>query len=245
VTSGIRLFITRPAEAGDPFVARLVGAGVQVEPLVTTEFEDLDGGSAAVAELDRFDLVLLTSPRAVRRWAALLEGHGRALTGAHPPIAVVGAGTARRVADRGVVPALTAPKAHSEGLAEAVLGRLSEGGRVLHPGNAGRRPVLGESLRAAGVEYRAVDLYRSRPRHAARAELEAALQAGRVDAVLVTAGSALDALLDEAGQVPPARYVALGPVTAARFAELDLPTPITAADPTADGVLTVLGVRAP
>lgn len=112
---------------------------------------------AAVAALDRFDLLVLTSANAVAPFAERLREPlpDRLL------VAVVGPATARAVRGAGLPVHREAERAEAEGLVE-LLGPEIRGRRVLFPQAADARRTLEEGLAAAGAEVTAVVAYDKR-----------------------------------------------------------------------------------
>ena len=241
--SAPRVLLTRAARQGDRLAADLVSAGYELVYLPTVQYTELRGAEldAVFVRLKDFDRVALSSPRAVEVWERRLREAGSSLAEG-PPIAAVGRGTARRLADFGVSAHIVATKADAGGLAAALIDDLAavNSAAVLHPGNKDRRPELGQALSSAGINYLALPLYQGHPRLEVRAELDAALGAGPVHALLVTSAKSMEALVNEDGSLPSAPYVAIGPATALAMQELGIPAPVHAEAPTAAAVLRVL-----
>jgi uroporphyrinogen-III synthase len=130
-------------------------------------------------------------------------------------VASVGAATSAALRSAGLPVHIEAPPEASqgEGIAEALVRAGVDGVRVLHPRNAGARPVMQRRLEAAGALVTAIDVYAWQPRAAAAAEL-ADLPAP--DWIPLTSADMARTLIGvwplAWGDMP--RLAALGPVTA-------------------------------
>jgi uroporphyrinogen-III synthase len=235
---GRSVVVTRAAEQASRLVAILAHLGATVVEVPTIAIVDApDGGAAladAVAQIDRYDWVVLTSTNGVQRFLAAVGGAAPAGV----RVAVVGPGTADAVRAAGVEPDLLPDRF----VAEALLEVFPPGpGRVLLPQASVARPVLADGLRAAGWDVDAVVAYRTVAARPGPAVLERAAVA---DAVTFTSGSTVTGYLAAAGPdgVPPV-VVCIGPVTAAAAEKAGLPVTAVAAEHTIDGLAAaVVGV---
>lgn len=155
-----RVVVTRPAHqaAGLAHAFEEAGFPVALLPLLeVTEPRDPAPLDAAVARIETFDLVVLTSANAVPPFT-------RRLRGSIPDglrIAVVGPATARVAREAGLTVHYEAERAEAEGLVE-LLGSEVKGRRVLFPQAADARPTLEQGLTAAGAEVTSVTAYDKR-----------------------------------------------------------------------------------
>lgn len=236
--AGRRVVVTRAAEQADEFVDDLevLGAVVIRLPLIEIS-EPSDGGRAladALARLDTFDWLIVTSPNGARRVAGALAARpiGR------PHVAAVGTATEDalgRSAD--LVPA--------DQIAEGLLAEFPEGeGRVLLVQAESARPVLAEGLTSHGWRVLPVAAYRT---EVASDSLmaDAAWQAAReqamlADAVVFTSGSTVRGWVRAVGSVTPPVAVAIGPATAALAATEGVAITAVAQDHSRRGLLSVL-----
>jgi uroporphyrinogen-III synthase len=218
--AGLAIAVTRAGERGSPLAAALRQEGATVHEVPLTRIESLDPSPlhAALASLDAFDWVLLTSVNAV---TALAEGVRRLqqdATMATRRLAVVGAATAAAVEAQGWrTPTVQPEKAQAEGMVDALAARSDiEGARMLYPCAAGARDVLPEGLRALGALVEVVPVYRSAPDPEGQARIRALVASGSLDLVTVAAPSAVDALLDalDPEQTRRIPVACIGPVTA-------------------------------
>ncbi|QQS23583.1 MAG: uroporphyrinogen-III synthase [Actinomycetota bacterium] len=228
---GARVVVTRAAAQATALVERLEQAGADVLTLALIEIvEPADGGaalSAALADVSRYDWVVVTSPNGATRVSGALAGAppGR------PRVAAVGAATAAalgRPVD--LVPARQ--------IAEGLLDAMPAGpGRVLLAQAEGARAVLADGLRDRGYTVDAVAAYRTRPVDPGAAAAGRALAA---DAVLFMSGSAARAWARSLGTATPPVVVALGPATAAVATEVGLKVSAVAADHSVAGLVAAL-----
>jgi uroporphyrinogen-III synthase len=143
----MRVALTRAAGGNEALAERLREAGLEPVECPLVAVEPLPGGPL---ELSAYDRLCLTSRHGV---AALFA---RGFTGALPPVAVVGPGTAEALRAQGVEPDVVAGLSTQEGLAAAV---PRPAGRVLFAGAEGARDVLARELGADFVPlYRTVEL---------------------------------------------------------------------------------------
>jgi uroporphyrinogen-III synthase len=237
--AGRTVVVTRAAEQARGLTAALRAAGAAVvEVPVISVADPVDGGAAlaeAVAAMDRYDWVVVTSPNGARR---LLSALGRAPAA---PVAVIGPGTAEALRAGGGEPALVPPRAVAEGLLEVF---PPGGGRVLLAQAEQARPVLADGLRAAGWDVDAVVAYRTVPAAVAPDQLDAVR---RADAITFTSGSTVRNFLAAAGSNAVAgRVVCIGPETAAAARRAGLAVTAVATEHTLAGLVeAVIGVLSP
>lgn len=229
---GRRVVVTRAAEQGGPLAELLRARGAEVieVPLIRIE-PAADGGRAlaeALAELDRYDWVLVTSPNGARavRDALRARPPGRPLVGA------VGWATAEAL-ERPVD--LVPPRQLAEGLLEAVP-PPPDGGRILLAQADGARDVLAEGLREAGWQVDAVVAYRTVAHEPPEDLVRQAMEA---DALLLASGSAARSWVRAAGQVAPA-VITIGPITSGVARDLGLKVAAEATDHSLAGLIEVL-----
>jgi uroporphyrinogen-III synthase len=212
----MRVALTRAAGGNEALAERLREAGLEPVECPLVAVEPLPG---APLELSEYDRLCLTSRHGV---AALFA---RGFTGALPPVAVVGPGTAEALRAQGVEPDVVAGLSTQEGLAAAV---PRPAGRVLFAGAEGARDVLARELGADFVPlYRTVELD---PAAFPEAEL-----------VVVASASAARAFAAVGGALP---VVSIGPVTSAAARELGLDVAEEAVSHDLDGLTEAVKLAA-
>jgi uroporphyrinogen III methyltransferase/synthase len=226
--AGRVVLVTRARASGDgeggmAGLLRAAGATPLLVPTIVfhppADPSDLAGAIERVRQ-GAYGWVAFTSAQSVERvWEA---AGGDAGLFQRVRLAVVGPATARALEQRGLRADLVAREYRAEGLALALVERLrADGGtpRVLLPRAARGSEVLPERLRAAGYAIDVAVAYETRaPEPGALAELVRALEAGRVDAVVLTSGSTVENLCDSLGPragelLARTRLASIGPVT--------------------------------
>jgi len=229
---GTTIAVTRAAaQAGD--LSRLLrAAGATVVGVPAIAFADprsWRAADAALATLDRFDLLVVTSVNGVERFLrrARRRRAPRSVLRSIPVVAI-GPATAAAARRGGLRVAAVPERFRAEGLA-ALLRRLrigpragardARGARVLLPRAAEAREAVPEALRRLGARVAVVPVYRTVPARRGRGKVTRALRAARLD--LVTFASAATARHFVHGFAPADRRrlrrvpaAAIGPVTA-------------------------------
>jgi uroporphyrinogen III methyltransferase/synthase len=234
--AGRTVAVTRARAQASALASRLelLGAHVVQAPAIATRVLEAD-----VPELTPYDVVCLTSPNAVSALFERLAASGRdarALAGTL--VAVIGAGTAAALAERGVLADVVPERPIAESLVEA----LAEVpiARVLIARASRAREVLPDALRARGAEVDVLALYETLPEPIAERELARALSA---DYVTFTSSSTVASFLDAAAPRTlsrTTRIVSIGPATSATLAERGLQAHVEAVRHDIDGVVDAL-----
>ncbi len=259
--AGRAALVTRPAGATDPLVARLEGAGLRVHAVPTVLTRQVPPGGEldlAVAQLERFDWVVVTSVVGVAALRSALERVGHAVTSGAPRSAAVGPATARALREAGLAVDVEAPEATGRGLLPA-LQRVEAlaGKRVLLPRASAASSELPALLREAGADVREVVAYETvEGPQSSREALRAALADPLLGVIVVASGSAVRGLValadgpvagqvSERGQSARLRalpFVSIGPSTSAEVRRFGLDLAAEAAAPTVDALVdAVLG----
>ena len=209
--------LTRPREKDAELAARLEAAGFTPIFVPVVAYESLPEGMAALeAALDEpWDWAVLTSPEAAARFLAALKGRPA------PPVAALGAGTARVLEAAGVRPAFAPPRAYGRVLAETL--PLAPGARVLWPTSARAGRALGDRLAERGARVSRLDVYTLKER---RPTAEERARAATAAAVMLGSPSAARAW--RAAGLPLLPAAAIGESTARVARELGF-APVTAA----------------
>jgi len=220
---GRRIVVTRAAEQAEELAERLAAQGA-VPLLVPTirleDPEDLAPLDQALAELECYDWLVLTSPNAPPRLRARLQtGHAEL----RACVACIGPSTARAVQESlGLKTDLLPQEYVAEGLLEAFNAHPLQGKRILLARAAEARDVLPRVLRERGARVDVVPLYRTVALEDLPGETRQELLEG-VDLVTVTASSVVRAFHRLTHDLLPPRttpLAALGPITAQTAREL-------------------------
>jgi uroporphyrinogen III methyltransferase / synthase len=240
---GRRVVVTRARAQASGLAATLRGLGAEVVELPAIRIEsriESQEVQDVVTRLGDYSLVCLTSPNGVRLLFEAMTGAGRDARGlAGATVAAIGPGTARALAERGIVADVVPERFVAEALVEALADIEVEGKRVLVARAAEARDVLPDALRERGAEVDVVALYETVRETPDEAEIEAAQSA---DYVTFTSSSTVTNLVEALGDRFPsnAHVVSIGPVTteAARAAGLQVDAEAEQHD--IDGLLAAL-----
>jgi uroporphyrinogen-III synthase len=194
--AGLRVLVTRPSHQALALSCQIESQGGVAVRFPTIEIAppaDPTTLKNTVARLDRFNLAVFVSPNAVTYAFAVMDSQPlpSGLT-----VACVGPGSARALAQHGVVQVLIPERGDSEGLLELPALQHVRGSRVVIFRGDGGRELLGDELRKRGADVTYVECYRRlRPRTDGSALTRAFLQHG-IDVVTVTSADALRNLHD-------------------------------------------------
>ena len=226
---GLTVAVTRARAQASALAGRLreLGASTVEAPAIRTEPLE-----ATLPDLAGFDLVCVTSPNGAAR---LLEiaGDARALAG--PTIAAIGPGTARALAEGGIVADVVPARSVAEALVEELESVPVTSALIARAESA--RDVLPDALAARGAAVEILPLYRTVAEPLAPEAREAALGA---DYATFTSASSARFFAEAAGTLAGPRLVSIGPVTSEAIRELGFEPDVEAADHTPDGLVEAL-----
>jgi uroporphyrinogen III methyltransferase/synthase len=240
---GRRVVVTRARAQASGLATTLRGLGaeavelpaIRVEPRIDSEEVRQIAGALGI-----YELICLTSPNGVRLLFEAMEAAGvdaRALAGV--TVAAIGPGTARALAERGVLADVVPERFVAEGLIEALEDTEVAGARVLVARAAEARDVLPEALRERGAEVDVVALYETVREQPGDDEIAAAQSA---DYVTFTSSSTVTNLTEALGDRFPrhARIVSIGPITSETVRAAGLEVDVEAKRHDVDGLLEAL-----
>jgi uroporphyrinogen III methyltransferase/synthase len=240
---GRTVVVTRARAQASGLAATLRGLGAGVVELPAIRIEpriDSDDVKRVAGGVAAYDLVCLTSPNGVRLLFEAMEVSGldaRALAGV--TVAAIGPGTARAMAERGVLADVVPERFVAEGLIEALEDEEVAGTRVLIARAAEARDVLPDALRERGAEVDVVALYETVREQPGAEEIEAAQSA---DYLTFTSSSTVTNLAEALGDRFPgdARIVSIGPITSETIRARGLDVDVEAERHDVDGLLEAL-----
>jgi uroporphyrinogen III methyltransferase / synthase len=202
-----------------------------------------ESGAAMPFAFASYDLVCLTSPNGVACLFERLASGGldaRALAGAR--VAAIGPGTARALAEHGIVADVVPERFVAESLVQALAELPIRRALIARAKEA--RDVLPDALRARGAEVDVLELYETVAEPLPAATLEAARAA---DYITFTSSSTVRFFMEAAaagtGAGRPSadtRIVSIGPVTSAALREHRLEPHVEAARHDVDGLVEAL-----
>jgi len=248
--AGVRIVITRAAAQSDALARELTvrGAIPVVVPLVSfAEPEDFSTLDAALAEIQQFGWIVLTSAQAVR--AVIKRGEELKLnlnrTASKLRIACVGPMTADAAEKAGFRVEYVAETHTGAGLA-AELGPRLQGAKVFLPRSDRANPDLPSALKRHGAVVTEVTAYRTLLPTAVDERNLRQIADGTADAVLFFSPSAVRHFAELFGskQLPTLQdklaIAAVGPVTAKALREVGVSRAVVATDTTASAVIKAL-----
>jgi uroporphyrinogen III methyltransferase/synthase len=211
---GATVAVTRARAQTSGLAARLRELGAAVVEAPAIRIAPL---AATVPDLSGFDLLCLTSPNGVALLFERLAEDGRdarALAGLR--VAAIGPGTARVLAEHGIVADVVPERFVAEGLVEALADLPVR--RALIARAAEARDVLPDALRERGVEVDVVALYETVAEPLRDGERSAIAAA---DYVTFTSSSTVRFFLAQAADAlgPRTRLASIGPVTSQTLRE--------------------------
>ena len=233
--AGRTVAVTRARAQASGLAARLRALGADVVEAPAIKIVPLDGPAPP---LERYDLVILTSPNGARLlFQRLVEAGCDARGFAASRVAAIGPGTAAALAEHGIMADIVPERFVAEGLVEALADVPVE--RALIARAAEARDVLVEALRARGAEVDTVALYETVAEELSDGQLA---QVSRADYVTFTSSSTVRFFLDAAGErlSPDARLVSIGPVTSDALRERGREPHVEAEHHDIDGVVQAL-----
>jgi uroporphyrinogen III methyltransferase/synthase len=232
--AGLSVAVTRARAQASELASRLRELGAVVVEAPAIRIVPLDGPAP---ELDRYDLVCLTSVNGVAALFDRLAVSGRdARAFGAARVAAIGPGTAAALGDRGVIADVVPERFVAEGLVEA----LSElpVRRALVARAAKARSVLPEALRSRGAEVDEVPLYDTLAEPLSEEQLEAVW---RADYLTFTSSSTVRFFSKGGGRVRDGtRIVSIGPVTSATLREHGLEPAVEASRHDLEGLVQAL-----
>ena len=200
--------ITRPVGTATALARRVRACGgvpLLLPGLALRSVADPAAARAGLRAALADELVIFTSPAAVRHAAALLPLQTTA------SVLAVGQGTARALRRHGIAAPLTPPRQDSEGLLEHPALHDLRGRRVALIGAPGGRGLLREQLAARGAQLRELHVYRRVAPRLDRRHVDALLQLPASARVLLSSAEALQNLQQ---RLPPPAWARLCAATA-------------------------------
>jgi uroporphyrinogen III methyltransferase/synthase len=236
---GRTVAVTRARAQSSALARRLRELGATVIQAPVIRVASLEGPPL---DPSRYDLVCLTSPNGVAALFERLTAAGldsRSLAGAR--VTAIGPGTARALAEHGIVADVVPERFVAESLVEALAEVPVRRALVARAREA--RDVLPDALRARGAEVDVLALYETLAEPLGERELA---QARAADYVTFTSSSTVGFFLEAAGGAaraglsPSTRIVSIGPVTSATLREHGMEPHVEARRHDVDGVIEAL-----
>ena len=241
--SGRTVAVTRARAQASGLARRLEELGATVIQAPVIRSEPILDPTRPPLKLTAYNLICFTSPNAVDRLFECLSHathpptDARAFAGAR--VAAIGPGTARALAERGLIADIVPERFVAEALVEALAGEPVERALVAQARQA--RDVIPDALRARGAEVDVLALYETVAEPLSPRALAAAREA---DYITFTSSSTVRFFLEAAGGgaglSAETRIVSIGPITSETLREHGLVPHVEAEDHDVDGVIQAL-----
>lgn len=239
--NGLRVLVTREKASSEEFAARLaqLGATPIICPAIEIRFRNPPGLDEALAELDRFGWLALTSASAVRALASRFDriGLDPAATLRRTRIAVVGPATLAELERLGGRADIAAGSGDAASLASDLESIGIEGDLILFPASRIARPELARRLREAGARVVQLAVYETVP----PAQI-AVPDLVEFDAATFASPSAVRNIAGVVGGdwFLRAPIICIGQTTARAARDAGAPDPIVAGEPSMVGIVAAL-----
>ena len=227
--------VTRARAQASGLAARLRELGARAIEAPAIRIAPLDGPAP---ELERYDLVCLTSPNGARLLFERLAAAGRdARAFAGVRVAAIGPGTAAALREHGLIADVVPERFVAEGLVEALADVPVS--RALVARAAEARDVLPDALRERGAEVDVLALYETVAEPLSAAQLDGVTGA---DYVTFTSSSTVRFFFDAVGDglSPRTRLASIGPVTSDALRERGREPDVEAERHDIDGLVDAL-----
>jgi uroporphyrinogen III methyltransferase/synthase len=231
--AGKTIAVTRARAQSSDLAQRLrtLGAEVLEAPTIRIVARHVE-----LPSLTDFDLICLTSPNGVRILFDRLAQRGedaRVMAGA--TVAAIGPGTARALAEHGILADVVPERFIAESLAESLEGYTLRKALIARAAQA--RDVLPDALSARGVEVEVLALYDTVAEPLPPEHLAAARAA---DYITFTSSSTVRFYLESGEIGPRTRIASIGPVTSRTLREHGLEPDVEAAVHDIDGLVAAI-----
>jgi uroporphyrinogen III methyltransferase/synthase len=253
--SGQTVAVTRARAQASGLARRLEDLGASVVQAPTICVQAISDPTDSRPDLSPYDLVCFTSPNAVdalfERLAQTARSQSdprasistfaltdaRAFAGAR--VAAIGPGTARALAEHGLIADIVPERSLAESLVQALVDVPVQRALVARAKEA--REVIPDALRARGAEVDILALYETVAEPLSPAALQ---QARTADYITFTSSSSVRFFLDAAdgsgGLSSETRIVSIGPITSGTLREHGLEPDVEAADHDVDGIIQAI-----
>lgn len=233
---GLSVVVTRSAAQASALTERLQALGATTVEVTTIAIAaPADGGAAldeAVANADRFDRVVVSSPNGAR---ALLAACARAGVWLGVPVACVGPSTAAVLEGSELVVDVVPDRNVAEGLVDAVGAAPHGAARLLLVQAEVARTVLAEGFTASGWTVERVVAYRTVDGDVTPADVASAAES---HVITFTSSSTVERFVRLAGRhALPDAVISIGPITSDTARSLDVEVDAEADPHTLDGLI--------
>lgn len=243
---GVTVAVTRPRQRAGTLTERLRQLGADVISYPCIETQDIWPNMPvveALASIEQYHWLVLTSPAGVDTLMRLLDAaemDSRSL--AHLKLAVIGAGTAKKLKEFGLRADYVPDVYDAAHLAEGLIRLVREGEHVLLLRAQQGTPELPQQLREACIVFDDIAVYRTLYQNERSAELAELLAHGQLDYVTFTSASTVQGFvksLPENADLTHFTALCIGSSTQKAAFAAGMKT-ITAANATIDAMIDTL-----
>lgn len=241
------VLITRAKSQASALVGKIAALGGETYefPVITmADPEDWGPVDAAVARLEQYHWLVITSPNGAEQFAARLKLAGKSGVDLPPTrVAAVGAATAKRLESLGIRVDLIPAEFRGAALPAALAPHLQPGDRILMARANLADPAPAEALRQLGAVVDDVIAYRTLLEGGDVAALQAALRAGVIHYATLTSSSTVNNLLERLGGpqwLKGVRIAVMGPETKKAAEVAGLTVHVMAGEVTLDGLVNAI-----
>lgn len=246
---GKTALVTRAREQASALTTELESLGAQcieapaIKLVPPDSYDELD---LAIHKLNTYNWLIFTSVNGVEAFFARLQDmklDSRALGNAR--IAAIGAQTAGKLKEYGILADIVPLEFRAEGIIEALAGRIEPGMSVLIPRALVARDILPEKLREMGATVDVVPVYQTITADTDGTVLAEKLRAGEIELVTFTSSSTVTNLLELLGSqgaqlVQRAKVACIGPITAGTCLEHGITPDVIAEEYTIKGMVEAI-----
>lgn len=246
---GRRIAITRARAQASSLREALEDRGAEVVEFPALEIRDPDSWKPlddAIARLEKFDYLLVTSANGVRKFLERLFACGRDVRDLKGlEIGAIGPATAAEFTKTGVRVDFIPREYRAEGLLEALADREVKGKAFLIPRAKVARDLVPRVLVEKGARLEVVEAYQTVSPQLPPGEIEALFKA-KLDAVTFTSSSTVTNFAKLVGadklteRLAGVALASIGPITSETLRNLGLPISIEAAESTIPGLVRAL-----
>ncbi|MBP2628785.1 MAG: uroporphyrin-III C-methyltransferase [Firmicutes bacterium] len=246
---GKTVLVTRAREQASALTTELEVLGAQcieapaIKLIPPESYGELD---AAIEQLKTYNWLIFTSVNGVDYFFDRLhtgKRDSRALCNVH--IAAIGAQTAAKLKEYGILADIVPLEFRAEGIVEALTGRIEKGMSVLIPRALVARDILPEKLREMGAKVDVVPVYRTLTGDTNGNMLAEKLKNCEIELVTFTSSSTVINLLNLLGSqgaelLKNAKVACIGPITANTCLEHGITPEIIAEEYTIKGMVRAI-----
>jgi len=246
---GKTALVTRAREQASALTSELEALGaecIEAPAIKLVPPESYDALDAAIARLDTYNWLIFTSVNGVEHFfnrMQSLKRDSRALGQAR--IAAIGAQTAAKLREYGILADIVPLEFRAEGIVEALTGKIEPGMSVLIPRALVARDILPEKLVEMGAKVEVVPVYRTLTGDTDGTMLADKLSAGAIELVTFTSSSTVTNALELLGQngaglLKKSKVACIGPITAATCLEHGITPDVIAEEYTIKGMVEAI-----